>query len=294
MEFLQAGPPVGRPGEKKGEDMNSKTAKIRMLSWRIALAALLAAMILFPSRASAKRSYTIYVNRKTNLVNIVDKHKRLLKSMYCSTGKHYSTIRGTYRTQSKMRWHALYHGVYGQYCTRIHGPYLFHSVPYTRVSKRAMQTREFNKLGRQASHGCIRLSAADARWIYQHCPLGTKVVIGEKRRLTPPAQKRLIVSTKKKTGWDPTDPSKANPYKVSITLKKAYRQGVALGSNFDIISALVFRSAFTKPAVLAAGARWEGKVDTSVPGIYPVKVAVRDPATRLITIKVFKIRVLPR
>ena len=66
------------------------------------------------------------------------------------------------------------------------------------------------------------------------------------------------------------------------------------GTAFDLISALEFRSAFTRPAVLAAGARWEGNVDTSVPGIYPVKVAVRDPATKLITIKVFKIRVLPR
>ena len=274
--------------------MNQKTAKIRMIPWKAALISLLLAMFLFPGHVSARRSYTIYVNRKMNLVNVVDSSKKLVKSMYCSTGKHYSTIKGSYRTQSKMRWHALYHGVYGQYCTRIHGPYLFHSVPYTRISKRSMQTREYNKLGRQASHGCIRLSVADARWIYTHCRLGTRVVIGEKRRLTPPAEKRLIVSTRKKTGWDPTDPDKSNPYKVSITLKKAFSHGVPSGTAFDLISALEFRSAFTRPAVLAAGARWEGNVDTSVPGVYPVKVVVRDPATKLITIKVFKIRVLPR
>ena len=39
--------------------------------------------------------------------------------------------------------------------------------------------RQYNKLGQQASAGCIRLAVTDAKWIYDHCRLGTKVVIGE-------------------------------------------------------------------------------------------------------------------
>lgn len=280
--------------DQKGECMNHKTAQKRTLAFRLVLLALLVVMAVFPARAHAGKgkSYTIYVNRKSNLVNVVDSHKRLVKAMYCSTGKNYSTIKGSYRTQSKMRWHVLYHGVYGQYCTRIHGPYLFHSVPYTRVKKNAVQTREFNKLGRQASHGCIRLSVADAKWIYKNCPVGTRVVIGEKNKLKAPDQARLTISTKKKTGWDPTDPDKRNPYKVEISLKEAYRQGVPLGTDFNLIQALDFRSVFTSSDQLAAGAKTAGLVDTSVPGTYPVKVAVRDPATRLITVEVLKIQVL--
>ena len=44
--------------------MNQKTAKIRMIPWKAALISLLLAMFLFPGHVSARRSYTIYVNRK--------------------------------------------------------------------------------------------------------------------------------------------------------------------------------------------------------------------------------------
>ena len=37
---------------------------------------------------------------------------------------------------------------------------------------------EARKLGNKASHGCIRLSLADAKWVYDNIPYSTKVVIG--------------------------------------------------------------------------------------------------------------------
>ena len=98
--------------------------------------------------AQAASKYTIYVNRKTNLVNVTDSRTgKLVKAMYCSTGKNYRTISGTYNTTAKYKWRALIHGVYGQYSTRIHGPYLFHSVPYYSVNKSKVSTKEYNKLG---------------------------------------------------------------------------------------------------------------------------------------------------
>lgn len=43
--------------------------------------------------AQAASKYTIYVNRKTNLVNVTDSRTgKLVKAMYCSTGKNYRTI----------------------------------------------------------------------------------------------------------------------------------------------------------------------------------------------------------
>ena len=42
----------------------------------------------------AASKYTIYVNRRTNLVNVTkSKTGKLVKAMYCSTGKNYRTIR---------------------------------------------------------------------------------------------------------------------------------------------------------------------------------------------------------
>ena len=57
-----------------------------------------------------------------------------------------------------------------------HGEYLFHSVPTDRNGK--FIVTEARKLGHKASHGCIRLTVADARWIYEHIPYGTRVEIG--------------------------------------------------------------------------------------------------------------------
>lgn len=36
---------------------------------------------------------------------------------------------------------------------------------------------EAEKLGEKASHGCIRLTVSDAKWIYEHIKTNTKVVI---------------------------------------------------------------------------------------------------------------------
>ena len=67
---------------------------------------------------------------------------------------------------------------YGQYCSRIHGGILFHSVWYYRNGDpSSMSAKEYNKLGTTASHGCVRLMVADAKWIYDNVPSGSKVII---------------------------------------------------------------------------------------------------------------------
>ena len=35
----------------------------------------------------------------------------------------------------------------------------------------------FSKLGKNGSHGCVRLSVEDAKWIYQNCPVQTKIIV---------------------------------------------------------------------------------------------------------------------
>ena len=54
--------------------------------------------------------------------------------------------------------------------------YLFHSVPTS--GEGSYNLKEAVKLGRtQGSHGCIRLSVPDSKWIMDNIPNGTKVVI---------------------------------------------------------------------------------------------------------------------
>ena len=212
--------------------------------------------------AQAASKYTIYVNRKTNLVNVTDSRTgKLVKAMYCSTGKNYRTISGTYNTTAKYKWRALIHGVYGQYSTRIHGPYLFHSVPYYSVNKSKVSTKEYNKLGVQASAGCIRLAVTDAKWIYDNCRIGTKVVIGESRTLKKPARPKVKVSTKRKAWWDPTDPDTRNPYRPKLTLKKKGKRTIAYGSTFEIKDVLKVSSPYASASALLETLSVKGSVN---------------------------------
>lgn len=238
-----------------------------------------------PRTVQAAAKYTIYVNRKTNLVNVVDqKTKKVVRAMYCSTGKNNRTIRGTFKTRAKYRWRYLYGGVYGQYATRISGSYLFHSVPYFKKNVKTVETKEYNKLGKQASLGCVRLTVADAKWIYDKCRIGTKVVINDTKTLQKPQYLPIRISTKSKSGWDPTDPNKKNPYYPRITVKSGQTK-VACGSSFDPLAQITVYSPVTVQEELWNYVTVKGSVNTGKAGRYTLTYTVYDPRTELKTTK---------
>lgn len=163
--------------------------------------------------------YYIRVNRRQNCITIytLDENGEYTvpyKAMVCSTGLYNATPRGTFQISTKYLWRELYGGVYGQYATRIYGGVLFHSVPYYSKSKNALCTDKYNKLGQQASMGCIRLTVEDAKWIVENCPSGTTVEIyddDDPGPLGKPEAVKIDTDDPNK-GWDPTDPDEANPW----------------------------------------------------------------------------------
>ena len=105
--------------------------------------------------------------------------------------------------------------MYGQYATRITGSYLFHSVPYYKQSKSTLETAEYNKLGKRASAGCVRLCVRDVKWIYDNCAAGTIVTLYADGSMQEPFVKPIpvkIPTGSPYAGWDPTDPDKKNPW----------------------------------------------------------------------------------
>lgn len=104
----------------------------------------------------------------------------LLYTMYASTGIDDSTPRGSFRIQNERGDH-FYNpgeGMGARYYTSFlnHGVFLFHSVPTD--SKGGYIKEEADMLGiRPGSHGCIRLTVPDARWIMQSVPTGTPVLV---------------------------------------------------------------------------------------------------------------------
>lgn len=98
-------------------------------------------------------------------------------TMIASTGMDDSTPHGTYTIG--VRGDHFYNPdeqMGADYWVRFKGPYLFHSVP-TGVNAGDYLADEGAKLGHPASHGCVRLSIADAKWFYDQMPSGTPVTI---------------------------------------------------------------------------------------------------------------------
>ena len=107
-----------------------------------------------------------------------EQYHDLVKKMKCSTGKDRTpTPTGTYQSQGKAgdEWYYFKEfNCYAKWATRIVGGILFHSITF---NSRKRPSGSVKTLGRKASHGCIRLSIDDAKWIYDNCPTGTTVVI---------------------------------------------------------------------------------------------------------------------
>ena len=170
---------------------------------------------------AASHPYCIAVNTVQNEVIVYSRstdgtYSVPIKAMVASCGKQESpTKTGTFKTVEKYVWRALNGNVFGQYATRIDGPYLFHSVPYYQQSPSSLETDEYNHLGENRSLGCVRLAVADCKWIYDNCPLGTIVTLYAdstvKEPLPKPTSQQIPLSGEK-SGWDPTDPDANNPW----------------------------------------------------------------------------------
>ena len=163
--------------------------------------------------------YYIKINRQQNCITIYAKDENEeytvpVKAILCSTGLYNATPKGIFHLSTKYLWRQLHGGVYGQYATRITGGVLFHSVPYARKDKTTLYADKYNKLGQQASMGCVRLTVEDAKWISENCPSGTTVEIYDDEDPGPlgkPETVKIDLDSPNK-GWDPTDPDPANPW----------------------------------------------------------------------------------
>lgn len=107
-----------------------------------------------------------------------------VKTFICSTGtKKNPTPLGTYSADgiaTQDRWYYFKDfNCYAQYAFRIFGGILFHSVTFSEPDEKTISKGALRNLGRAASHGCIRLTVEDAKWIYDNCPEGFTVTIQE-------------------------------------------------------------------------------------------------------------------
>lgn len=123
-------------------------------------------------------NYLIHVdlqNQKTYIYSGSKNSWALAKTFSCSTGVSGSdTPEGIFTIKERGDW--FFSDKYQQgakYWVQFSGNYLFHSFPYDESQSNILDYT----LGTPSSHGCIRLSVEDSKWIYDNIPSNTKVII---------------------------------------------------------------------------------------------------------------------
>ncbi len=156
-----------------------------------------------------RSSYKAEVDYNKNVVTLYAKgssgsYNLPVRACICSTGT--ATPIGTHYTSDSYRWHELNGPCWGQWCTRIVNGVLFHSVYYNTYNNNMdLSVSAYNKLGTQASHGCVRLTARDAKWIYDNCQYAMPVKVSTS--CANPFGKPSAYKLASSHTWDPTDPT---------------------------------------------------------------------------------------
>lgn len=146
------------------------------LSWYNSSGVTVSKMLSKAQSYSSNTKWLILVDTKANKVGIYNGSKNNWtekKYWSCTTGAASTpTVKGSFTVKSKGL--SFGSGYTCWYYTQFYGNYLFHSILYNPGSKTSIQD---GRLGINASHGCVRLSLTNAKWIYDNIPKGTKVVV---------------------------------------------------------------------------------------------------------------------
>ena len=134
-----------------------------------------------PIRATPNNGhYTVKVKISEQKIYVYN-GTTLVRTMSCSTGideNGYSTPSGHYKINGYFG-QSFFSNKYNEgaryWVGFIGSQYLFHSVPTGANGE--IITSEAEKIGEEASHGCIRMSVNDAYWFYETIPQGSDVVI---------------------------------------------------------------------------------------------------------------------
>ncbi|NLK97146.1 L,D-transpeptidase family protein [Defluviitalea saccharophila] len=110
---------------------------------------------------------------------IIHKGKDIIRRMPASGGtKEEPTVLGTFFIQDRgTSFFSKRFNEGATYWVRIIDQYLFHGIP--RDNHWNIIESERKKIGKPASHGCVRMNEEDAKWFYENIPHGTMVIIHE-------------------------------------------------------------------------------------------------------------------
>jgi lipoprotein-anchoring transpeptidase ErfK/SrfK len=137
-----------------------------------------------PETFPPKDTYTVEVDVTNQVTSVYDAATgAIVRQMLCSSGKRATpSPLGKFNLASGRARFGRFedYNCYAQYITQITGKIYFHSVLYNKRGASALVKSSYDNLGKRASHGCIRLTVPDAKWIYENIAPGTAVKFIEK------------------------------------------------------------------------------------------------------------------
>lgn len=262
--------------------------------------------------AADKPDYAIYVNRALNYTvvyaqdSVTGEFTVPVIKFANSTGRNNKTQEGEYTITKKHRWRLMFGKVYTQYAVRFRTHVMFHSAYYTEENDNStLNWEEYNKLGQQASSGCVRESVIDSLWIYENCKLGTPVIVYDDPDDPGPFGELhtvIISEDSPYRGWDPTDPDPENPWRdtrpvLHLTSNGSDDKVLTLSSGATLKDVEAQIGLFTPEGVPYAAADYAleiyGVYDLKTPGKYEIYVRGFDLATTLRADETFVLQIIP-
>lgn len=122
---------------------------------------------------------SVHVSIADQVMTIIGDGKVIFKTSVSTGAKESPTPTGTFVIEPERGDfffnQASEEGAYYWVSFKDHGIYLFHSLPTDQYGNEIPEEAE--RLGQPASHGCVRMSRADAKWFYENIPEGISVTI---------------------------------------------------------------------------------------------------------------------
>lgn len=217
--------------------------------------------------------YVIRVNRAANCITVYgadDTGKYILptRAMICSTGGEETPL-GTFQLGETSRWLMEDDGQFCQYATSIVNDITFRSVSYYTQNNHNIDVEQFNMLGENVSGSSIHLETADAKWIANNCPQGTKVEIYEDSEEAGPIGKPEARILEEDAVQDPTDTGKhtqkAGDY-IPVEFDGIEDATIQVAQKFDLLEGVTAQN--SEKEDLTSQIQVYGTVNTETPGNY--------------------------